>query len=49
MAVDIYEHSDDKIYVNDKLVYLDQDNNWIAKVELTKEETEELNNHIRAK
>ncbi|MGC1471516.1 MAG: hypothetical protein WA775_02895 [Psychroserpens sp.] len=48
MNPDIQPIADDKILVNDKLVYLNQDGNWIAKIELTNNETEALNNHLNA-
>lgn len=46
MAIEITTLSDDKVLVNNKLVYLDQDGNWVAKIELTQIETEALNNYI---
>ncbi|HLT54400.1 MAG TPA: hypothetical protein VKZ97_10925 [Flavobacteriaceae bacterium] len=46
MAVDITQFSDDKIYVNNKLVYLDSSGNWITKIELTQVETEALQQYL---
>lgn len=49
MAIQIQEHSDNKIYVNNKLVYVDMDGEWTAKVELTTNETSALQAHLRSK
>jgi len=46
MAVEIQTVSDRKVLVNNKLVYLDQNEDWIAKIELTNSETEALNTHL---
>jgi hypothetical protein len=46
MAVNIFNHSDTKIYVNDKLVERDMNGNWIAKIELTTNEMQAFREHV---
>ncbi|NRR90630.1 hypothetical protein HSX10_03530 [Winogradskyella undariae] len=47
MAVDIQQFNDNEVFVNDKLVVKDSNDNWIAKVELTSSETEELQSFLK--
>ena len=47
MAIDIQQFNDNEVFVNDKLVVKDSNDNWIAKVELTTSETEELQSFLK--
>lgn len=46
MNVEINQLTDEKLLVNNKLVYIDPNGNVNAKIELTQAETEALNNHL---
>jgi len=46
MAVEINQISEEKILVNNKLVYIDPNGVVNAKIELTTAETEALNTHL---
>jgi hypothetical protein len=47
MAVDIQQFDDHELFVNEKLVRINSDGSYIAKVELTSAETEALQKHIK--
>lgn len=49
MAVDIKQIFDNELTVNNKEVYQDSNNNWIAREELTTAEHRALRLHINAK
>lgn len=48
MAVEVIQFSDNEIYVNDKLVRLNMDGSWEAKIELTQFEGKALFKHLKA-
>lgn len=48
MAVQISQTADNKIWVNDKLVFKDSDNNWITHRELTQLERRDFNSYLRS-
>ena len=49
MAIEIKQISDNKLYVNNKLVYQDVRGNWIAPIELTTNEMQSFQEHIKVK
>jgi len=48
MAIEIQQFNDTEIFVNDKLVIKDTNDKWIAKIELTTNETRAFYKHIRS-
>ncbi|HZW63608.1 MAG TPA: hypothetical protein VFF15_08210 [Flavobacteriaceae bacterium] len=48
MAVEIVQFNDREILVNDKLVLLNIDGQWEAKIELTPSEERALKAHLRS-
>lgn len=49
MATQVAQTADDKIWVNDKLVVKDMNNNWVSNAKpLNPEERQALSNHLRA-
>lgn len=48
MAIEINILKDDEILVNGKPVYKDQNDNWIAQIELTQSEAKALNQHLNS-
>lgn len=49
MAIEVKETDHETILVNGKEVYKDQDNNWIARTELSSQESLAFNNYLNAK
>tara|TARA_R110002050_G_scaffold295237_1_gene453836 strand:+ start:6857 stop:7018 length:162 start_codon:yes stop_codon:yes gene_type:complete len=47
MAIEITQTSEDKIWVNGKLVLRDMNNNWVAQSELGPSETSSLNSFLK--
>lgn len=48
MPVTILQVSDNTLEVNDKVVYRDTNDNWIAQSELTPSESKSLHQHIKS-
>ncbi len=48
MSIEISQTSDTKIWVNDKLVVKDMNNNWLASKELSPAEQTALNDWLRS-
>lgn len=48
MAITISQIDEQTIRVNDKIVYKDSNNKWIAQVQLSPSEHKEFSNHLKA-